>query len=339
MGPHPYPPPLAGEGVRRASGGRVGTTIGAALETTAAALAAVGLDQPRRHARQLIAAALDLTAAEVFGHPERSLDGAEMMRVFQMLRRTAAHEPLSRIVGRREFWGLEFLLSAETLDPRPDSETVVEAVLARLPARDRPYRFLDLGTGTGCLLLALLSEFPNANGLGIDLAAGAARTARRNAERLGLGDRASFLAGNWAQAVNGRFDAIVTNPPYVASGAIADLPPEVRDHDPRAALDGGADGLAAYRAIAADLVRLLLPGAIFAAEVGHGQAGMVAEIVAEAGLRLDGVARDLAGIERCVVATRQASPHVEVRTRRRQSRPVGGDTQRKKSIGMQRRRV
>ena len=168
-----------------------------------------------------------------------------------------AREPLSRIIGRREFWGLEFLLSADTLDPRPESETVIEAILARLPDRDRAYRFLDLGTGTGCLLLALLSEYPAASGIGIDIAPGAARTARDNAERLGIGGRAQFAVGSWAAALTGRFDAVVANPPYIEHAAIADLPREVRQYDPIRALDGGADGLAAYRAIAADLQRLL----------------------------------------------------------------------------------
>jgi release factor glutamine methyltransferase len=213
-----------------------------------------------------------------------------------------AHEPLSRIIGRREFWGLEFMLSGDTLDPRPESETVVEAVLARLPDRTGAYRFLDLGTGTGCLLLALLSEFPRAIGVGIDIAAGAARTARRNAELLGLGGRAHFVVGDWVRAVAGGFDAVVANPPYIATPAVARLAPEVRNHDPHRALDGGADGLLAYRAIAVDLHRLLLSGGIFAAEIGQGQADSVAAILVQNGLAIDGLAHDLAGIVRCVVA-------------------------------------
>ena len=279
-------------------------TIGSALAAAADALALAGLDEPRRRARRLIAVALGLAAAEVFAHPERVLSAAERVRFSDALRRMEAREPLSRIAGRREFWGLEFLLSADTLDPRPETETVVEAVLARLPERNRPYRLLDLGTGTGCLLLALLSELPRASGLGTDIAFGAAHTARHNAERLGLGARAGFAVGNWAEAVGGRFDAIVANPPYIASGAIAGLPPEVRDFDPRRALDGGADGLAAYRAIAADLPRLLEAGGVFAAEIGFGQRDDVAAILTKAGLAVAGFVPDLAGIDRCVVAFR-----------------------------------
>ena len=334
--PHPNPPPHAGEGARRASGGREWverraeasaaapeslprkrgregpapqareggghSTIGGALAEAAVGLAEAGFDEPRRRAQGLLAAALDLSAAAVFAHPERMLSPAQQTRVANMLDRMLAREPLSRIVGRREFWGLEFLLSADTLDPRPETETVVEAVLARLPERDRPYRFLDLGTGTGCLLLALLSECPAASGVGVDIAPGAIRTARQNADRLGLGRRALLVVGNWAEALAGRFDAIVANPPYIESAAIAALPPEVKEYDPSRALDGGADGLAAYRAIAAGLRLLLLPGGIFAAEIGLGQAQAVAAILAQQGLRIDGSAPDLAGIERCVIA-------------------------------------
>jgi release factor glutamine methyltransferase len=215
-----------------------------------------------------------------------------------------AREPLSWIVGKREFWGLEFVLSAETLDPRPDSESVVEAVLARLPDRSRTYRFLDLGTGTGCLLLALLSEFPRASGVGIDVAAGAASTARRNAEFLGFADRAHFAVGDWAGAIAGEFDAVVANPPYIPTRAIPELSPEVRDYDPKRALDGGTDGLLAYRAIAADLLRLLRPGGLFAAEIGLGQAEAVAPILAQGGLAIEGFTADLGGVIRCVVARR-----------------------------------
>ncbi len=280
------------------------STIGAALDAATAALAAAGFDEPRRHARRLLAAALGRSAAELFAHPETALTAAQEARVAEMLGRMLAREPLSRIIGRREFWGLEFVLSAATLDPRPESESVVEAVLSRLPDRTLTYRFLDLGTGTGCLLLALLSEFPQAIGVGIDVAAGAARAARHNAVRLGLAERAHFAVGDWAGAIAGRFDAVVANPPYIATPAIPELPPEVRDYDPHRALDGGADGLAAYRAIAADLPRLLAPGGLFAAEIGLGQADCVALILAQNGLAIDGFAADLAGIIRCVVARR-----------------------------------
>ena len=279
-------------------------TIGATIDEAAAALAAAGFDEPRRRTRRLVATALDLSPSEVFAHPERRLSEAQWARLGGMLRRMLAHEPLSRIAGKREFWGLEFLLSADTLDPRPETETVVEAVLARLP-RNAAHRFLDLGTGTGCLLLALLSEFPQASGIGVDIAPGAALTARLNAERLGLAGRARFAVGDWAAAISGRFAAVVANPPYIATAAIATLAPEVGEYDPHVALDGGADGLAAYRAIAPDLPRLLAPGGLFAAEIGAGQAAAVTAILAEQGVAPIDAIPDLAGIARCVVARRQ----------------------------------
>jgi len=279
-------------------------TIGSVLDEGGAAFAVAGFDEPRRRARRLLAAALPLSAAEIFAHPEASLTVADEARVSEVLRRMIAREPLSRILGKREFWGLEFMLSAETLDPRPDSETVVEAVLSRLPDRIPSYRFLDLGTGTGCLLLALLSEFPRAIGVGLDVAPGAALTARRNAMRLGIGDRAHFAVGDWAGAIAGEFDAVIANPPYIPTAAIPELPSEVRDYDPLRALDGGNDGLAAYRAIAADLLLLLRPGGLFAAEIGMGQAEAVAAILGQGGLAIDGFAADLAGVIRCVVVRR-----------------------------------
>jgi release factor glutamine methyltransferase len=287
---------------RIANGGQAGATIGSALAAAAAALAAAGFDQPRRHARRLLAVALRRSQAELFAHPEWALDTAQEHLIAPMLGRMVAHEPLSRIVGRREFWGLEFMLSGDTLDPRPESETVVEAVLARLPDRAGTYRFLDLGTGTGCLLLALLSEFPRAGGVGIDIAGGAVRAARRNAERLDLCGRADFVVGDWGRAVTAGFDAVVANPPYIPTLAIAGLAPEVRDHDPHRALDGGADGLHAYRAVAVDVSRLLKPGGVFAAEIGQGQAEAVAAILVQNGLTIDRFVPDLACVLRCVVA-------------------------------------
>jgi release factor glutamine methyltransferase len=277
-------------------------TIGVVLTDAARALAAAGFDEPRRQARRLLAAALGLSAADVFAHPETALGTSEEARIAAMLRRMIAHEPLSRIVGKREFWGLEFRLSADTLDPRPESESVIEAVLSRQPDHARSYRFLDLGTGTGCLLLALLSEFPQAVGVGIDIAPGAAATARDNARRLGLGKRAYFTVGDWARAIAGRFDAVIANPPYIPTPALPELMPEVRDYDPKRALDGGADGLKAYRAIAADLPRLLLPDGLFAAEIGAGQAKAVVAILEQNGVGIDGFAADLGGVIRCVVA-------------------------------------
>ena len=306
MSPHPNPAPQAGEGVRRDRGGRVEAATGAAITHTAAVLAAAGLDEPRRRARRLVAAALGLSPVEVFAHPERQLSAAEQDRIAAMLARMTTGEPLTRILGTREFWGLEFALSADTLDPRPETETVVEAVLASRPDRSRAYRILDLGTGSGCLLLALLGEFPNSSGIGVDVAPGAVAIGRHNAEALGLADRAYFVAGDWGAALTGAFDIVVANPPYIPSAVIPSLPPEVRDHDPHRALDGGGDGLAAYRAIAADLSRLLAPGGLFAGEIGSDQAESVAAALTDAGLAVEAVVPDLAGLPRCVVARPRA---------------------------------
>ena len=277
-------------------------TLGSILAEAAAALRTAGVDEPRRRARRLIAGVLELSPSELVSHPEREVAAVEGEHLRGSLARMVGGEPLSRILGWREFWGLRFALSPDTLDPRPESETIVEAVLARIGERAAPLTILDLGTGTGCLLLALLSEFPSASGIGIDLSAGAAATARRNAEALGFGHRARFAVGSWGSALSARFNAIVANPPYIARAALAGLAPEVVRYDPRFALDGGDDGLAAYRQIAREMPDRLVGDGVFVAEVGFGQATAAAEIFASAGLFIDGIERDLAGVERCVVA-------------------------------------
>jgi len=265
-------------------------------------LANAGFDDPRRLARRILAIATGAAPTEIFAHPERELLQAEQASFGAALARVLAREPLSRITGTREFWGLEFLLSRDTLDPRPETETVVEAILARVPDRRRPYRILDLGTGSGCLLLALVSEYPNAQGFGVDMAVGAAAAARHNALRLGLGDRAHFVVGDWTESIRGRFDVIAANPPYIATPEIARLPPEVRNHDPRAALDGGMDGLVAYRTIAAGIPDLLSDNAVFATEIGSTQADAVTALLRGVNLSVEPVLPDLAGLPRCIVA-------------------------------------
>jgi release factor glutamine methyltransferase len=190
------------------------------------------------------------------------------------------------------------------LVPRPDSESLIEAVLATVGDRSAPLRLLDLGTGTGCLLLALLSELPMASGIGVDLAPEAALTARRNASALGLAARADFVAGDWATAIIGEFDAIVVNPPYIPSGTIASLAPEVAQYDPRRALDGGPDGLDCYRVLAPEAARLLRKGGFAVFELGAGQAQPVLALMRDVGLMVVAIRRDLAGIERCLVVRR-----------------------------------
>lgn len=283
-----------------------GCTRGSILAEAAAALAKAGRAEPRRRARQLIASSLNISTAELLMHPERSLDRTQIERVRSVVDRVASGEPLSRILRRREFWGLDFALSNETLDPRPESETVVQSVLARVTGRSGALKVLDLGTGTGCLVLALLSELPTAIAVGVDRSEGATATARRNAAALGLADRVRLFVGDWGSALDGEFDVIVANPPYIATGALSGLPREVREYDPPRALDGGADGLAAYRTIATQVRALLAPAGILVVETGAGQTAAVATILTGYGLVVEAIERDLAGIERCVVARRNA---------------------------------
>jgi release factor glutamine methyltransferase len=277
-------------------------TRGSLVAEVAGALLSAGFEEPRRFARRLVASALAISQADLFAHPDQFLDEQQVGGIRIMLGRMLKREPLSRILGRREFWGLEFALSTETLDPRPETETIVEAVLMRNPDCGAPLRVLDLGTGTGCLLLALLSEFPAASGVGVDIAEDAVRTAARNALALGLADRAFFLVGDWGAAISAKFDVVVANPPYIASGDLWLLPREVVYHDPWRALDGGKDGLGAYRVITRHLPMLLAPDGIFVTEIGVDQADSVSGVIRTNGLVLDGIEKDLAAVPRCAIA-------------------------------------
>ena len=216
-----------------------------------------------------------------------------------------AGEPVARIVGQKEFWSLPIAVTPAVLVPRPETETVVELALALLDRdgpRTRPFRIADLATGSGAILLALLSELPNALGTGTDIDSNAVDVARANAQHLGLNGRADFVVCDYGAALEGRFDLVVSNPPYVASADIATLAREVREHDPHLALDGGFDGLAAYRAIAADAPRLLRRGGHLVAEIGAGQEPAVGELFAAEGLAIVGARHDLSGIARAIAA-------------------------------------
>jgi release factor glutamine methyltransferase len=217
-----------------------------------------------------------------------------------LVSRRAAHEPLALILGRREFWSLDFAVSPASLIPRPDSETLIEAALAFFADRNPPRHVLDLGTGTGCLLLAALSEFPAAFGVGLDQSLPAASLAARNAAALGMADRAAFLCGDWAAALDGRFDLILCNPPYIPTSDIQSLMPEVARFEPRHALDGGADGYSAYRRLIPDLGRLLELSGAAVLETGAGQAAAIAELAQGAGFTSE-PRRDLSGIVRALV--------------------------------------
>ena len=277
-------------------------TRGSLVNEAAMALVAAGFTDARRQARRVVSAALAITQSDVFCHPDQGITEQQATRVRRFLSRMVAGEPLSRIIAKREFWGLEFILSADTLDPRPETETLVEAVLRRTADRHAQLYLLDLGTGTGCILLALLNELRAAHGVGVDIAEGAARTASLNALSLGLSDRACFVVGNWADAVSSRFDVILANPPYVKTPAIARLPREVADHDPVRALDGGEDGLQSYREIIGTASSLLSRDGIMVIEIVAGQADAVAALIKTSGLTVEAVEKDLAGIDRCVVA-------------------------------------
>lgn len=278
-------------------------TAGTAIADAAKRLAAAGINEARREARLLLAEATGWEASSIIAHPERNLDEGQANRLAELLRRRAAREPLSRILGWREFWSLRFTLGPNTLDPRPDSETLIEAALA-LADRNRALSVLDLGTGSGCLLLAFLSEVANARGLGIDLSQGAIAIAEANARSLGLAGRARFRAGDWGADLPERFDLILCNPPYIPAGDIAGLAPEVARFDPLLALAGGPDGLDVYRRLSGELPRLLLPGASAIVEIGAGQAPAATAILAAGGLVLQGSRADLAGTVRCLILQR-----------------------------------
>jgi len=277
-------------------------TIGAAIAKAAAHLAENGIAEPRREARLILALALDADPGALLAWPERGLDAAAQTRFDALVRRRAAREPFSRLRGKREFWSLDFELSPDTLDPRPDSETLIEAALAAIGDRMAPFRVLDFGTGTGCLLLALLSELPNASGLGVDRLPGAVATARRNAACLGLGGRARFQEGDWDREIAEPADVILANPPYIKTEEISGLAPEVSAFEPPAALDGGADGLDAYRVLAPATARLLAPGGVACIELGFGQSAAVAALFTESGLKIRDLRLDLSGQARCLVA-------------------------------------
>jgi release factor glutamine methyltransferase len=281
-----------------------GQTVDSARRALTARFKSGGIDSAELDARMLVGAMLGLDLTGVIAAANRRLTSDEAKRLEDFTRRRLDGEPVARILGTREFWGLPLKLSAATLVPRPDTETVVELALEMLraaPRPDHPPRIADIGTGSGAILLALLSELPDARGIGTDISEQALQTAHSNAAGLGLAGRAGFVACDYAAALSGPFDLIVSNPPYVRSGEIAGLAAEVRDHDPRAALDGGADGLDAYRALIPQAARLLAPGGVLVVEAGQGQSGEIDGLMAATGLMVPAPAKaDLAGIRRAV---------------------------------------
>jgi release factor glutamine methyltransferase len=276
--------------------------IAARVVNLAARLRAADIETARAEAWLLLAAATGLPRGALMAGALERLSAEQEEKLEALARRRAAREPMAYILGEKEFWSLPFAVAPGVLVPRPESETLVEAALAGFEQRASAPRILDLGVGSGCLLLALLSELPQAWGMGVDLSAQALALARENARRLGLAARALLVRGRWGEALAGRFDLIVSNPPYVAAGELAGLAPEVRTFEPALALVAGEDGLDAYRGLAGDCARLLAPGGRAVLEIGRGQGDAVAAILGRAGLAVVERRADLAGTERCLVA-------------------------------------
>lgn len=281
-----------------------GMTRQAAVARLTAIFAQAGLDSPALDARLLACAALGVDHAGLILREQTPLASAADLLSDHADRRLAG-EPVSRILGEREFWDLSFKVTPDVLDPRPDTETLVAAALHALPDRDPPLRILDLGVGSGALLAALLHERRRAFAVGVDRSAGACRVAAANLARLGLEGRAALVCGDWAAALSGTFDLVVSNPPYVESAAIAGLSAEVRRHDPLLALDGGMDGCDAYRAILRQLPRLLAHDGRAVLELGQGQAPAVAAAAAAQGMTIEALRQDLGGIDRALVLRRR----------------------------------
>ena len=271
-------------------------TLSDALRLATAQLAAAGIEEPRREARLLLSHATGLDGAGLLRYLPSSMPATDYEA---MVARREAREPLALILGHQPFWTLDLVVTRATLIPRADSETLIESALDAFPGQG-PARVLDLGTGTGCLLLAALSEFPQAWGLGIDRSEYAAQLAWYNAHRCGLAERTAIVCADWASPLAGRFDLILSNPPYIETETIPTLMPEVAWYEPGLALDGGRDGLAAYRVLMASLPALLAPGGIAILELGAGQAEPVAELARLAGLRPGAPRADLAGIPRAL---------------------------------------
>lgn len=282
------------------------------MRDTAVALTAAGIDNARFEARLLLAEASGLTIEQLVARGTDAVPANVVEMARSLTVRRVRREPMAYILGEREFWGLPFKVSPAVLVPRPDSETLIEAVLSLMPDRARAWRILDLGLGSGCLLLTLLREYPQARGVGLEASAEALAVAQENANALGVADRAQLIEGDWRrtgwaeallQALGGPFDLVVSNPPYIASAAVPKLMPEVSSFEPRLALDGGAEGFDAYQVIIAASPRLVTAGGFMAVEAGEGQATEITRIFAAAGLTPRPPWKDLGGIDRVVTAS------------------------------------
>ncbi len=282
-----------------------GLTRGEVLRRLRSSFIEAGIDNPGLDARLLTAAVLGLDDVALIAHPSVPLDGDQADRLNAYAIRRMKREPVARIVGQKEFWSIAFEVSDDTLIPRPDTEILVELVLSHVRDRAAPLRVLDLGTGSGCILIALMRELPNATGLGIDCSADAVATAARNAARAGIGDRIRFQTGHWAIGLNGPFDVIASNPPYIPTNIISTLEPDVQKYDPMKALDGGEDGLSAYRTILSQVPAILAQQGLTAFEIGQGQGDDLIRIASDWGFYEMERRRDLSGIERALAFRRK----------------------------------
>lgn len=281
-------------------------TLVKAWKGARARLEAAGLSGPVIDARLLVEAAADASRVDIVTDPYRELTPEQEAKLEAYLARRERREPVSHILGRKGFWKIMLNVTGDVLTPRPDTETVVEYSLREFPER-APWRILDLGVGSGAILLALLAERPAAKGLGVDISEDALAVARDNAASLGLANRAAFLRGDWTAGLDSNsFDLVVSNPPYIADEVIETLEPEVRDHEPRLALSGGADGLEHYRVLAPEILRVLKPGARFAVEIGYDQKAAVEDLFKTAGAVFVETIKDLADRDRVVVGEKKA---------------------------------
>jgi release factor glutamine methyltransferase len=282
-----------------------GASVSEAISLLAQAFHTAGIEAADVDGRLLVGHALHLDRARLIAQSDRILEAREINVISALAARRLKREPVSRILGQKEFWSIALAITPDVLVPRPETETVVEGALdfvVRGGLRMEKLRILDIGTGSGALLLALLRELPNATGTGTDISTGALKVARENAARCGVEGRCTFVVCDIASVVEGPFDLLVSNPPYIAHDEITSLAPEVKNYDPTVALDGGDDGLAAYRAIAADAKRLLAPGARMFVELGAGQEAAVRDLFTNVGLTAGTARTDLAGIPRVLGA-------------------------------------
>ncbi len=260
------------------------------------------LEWGRADIRLLMCKLLGYSNEYIVAHPEHELNPQEVSELEAAVERRELGEPIAKIIGEKEFWSLNFRVSKDTLDPRPDSETLIDAALASITNKTAALKILDLGTGSGCLLLSLLHELPNSQGVGVDISKAALAIAEHNATNLGLANRATFICNNWGQGIREKFDIVISNPPYLSAEDMENIAPEVGKYDPHIALDGGDDGLACYRTIASQLPLLMKPEGLATLEIGVGQADTVQQILKASGLKITDTLQDLAGITRCVTA-------------------------------------